>query len=137
MQTNRLSTYWYLLCLCSLLLGSSLSSQLVVETAPNNTATQLGYGVNVAGLDTAALQTMGFDWIKIFGPPGERLPFNVLLRIDATSATLADLDRFEASMAALATSLCCSNGVAGVPNDCGVEREELLGVDFRGFDFEK
>jgi hypothetical protein len=57
----------------------------------------LGYGFNVAGWEVDRLQTMGFNWIKVFGAPTEPLPVWVLVRIDATAQTsvsdlLADLD---------------------------------------------
>lgn len=99
-QTIR-SIYWFILG--SLLIIALCLSNRVSETATETAApSQLGYGFNVAGLDTDALQEMGFDWVKLFSTPNERLPFNVLLRLDATSAELNDLAGFEASMRALA-----------------------------------
>ena len=62
----------------------------------------LGYGFNVADLDQSKLEEMGFDWIKVFGPPGHRMQLNVLQRVDANVQTLQDLGRFSAEMQNLA-----------------------------------
>ena len=51
----------------------------------------LGYGFNVAFLNTGQLQVMGFNWIKLFSAPGSRLPQNVLLRLPASATDLNDL----------------------------------------------
>ncbi len=62
----------------------------------------LGYGFNVAQLDIALVQSMGFDWVKLFGAPGDRLPVNVLLRVDANATHLNNIDAFAADLEALA-----------------------------------
>lgn len=54
----------------------------------------LGYGFNVAFLNTGQLQTMGFDWIKVFSDPGTRLPQHVLWRIPAAASDMNDLTAF-------------------------------------------
>jgi hypothetical protein len=54
----------------------------------------LGYGFNVAQPDVALLTSMGFNWIKLFGPPGSRLPVNVLLRLEANAGHLNDVPAF-------------------------------------------
>lgn len=71
---------------------------ITVGIAPAQSAVpHLGYGFNVAALDTARLTTMGFNWIKIFEVPPANLPQTILLRVEANSAVsvselLADLD---------------------------------------------
>jgi hypothetical protein len=57
-------------------------------------SSHLGYGFNVAQPDVALLTSMGFNWIKLFGPPGNRLPVNVLLRLEANAAHLDDVAAF-------------------------------------------
>lgn len=64
----------------------------------------LGYGANVALWDIPLLQSIGFDWMKIFGPPGDRLPVNILLRVEANAGHLSDLDGFADEMAYLAAT---------------------------------
>jgi hypothetical protein len=79
-----------------LILGLALlatSDALSVRSA----VPHLGYGFNVAELDTARLSAMGFNWIKIFEVPPDNLLQSILLRVDANSAIgvsdlLADLD---------------------------------------------
>ena len=61
-----------------------------------------GYGFNVATWDLARVQGMGFNWIKLFAPPGERLPVQVLQRVDAHAGHLDNLAAFGASVAGLA-----------------------------------
>ena len=43
---------------------------------------EFGYGFNVAEIDIARVDEMGFNWVKIFGPPGTRFGANVMIRID-------------------------------------------------------
>lgn len=50
----------------------------------------LGYGFNVAGLDTARLSAMGFNWVKIFETPPDNLPQTILLRVEANNTRSAD-----------------------------------------------
>ena len=64
----------------------------------------LGYGFNVADLDYALLQNMGFGWVKLFAPPSAAQPTGVLLRVDANAANLADLGAFAAAMSNLAAN---------------------------------
>lgn len=68
------------------------------EFAPN----EFAYGFNVAEWDIGRVQSLGFNWIKVFNPPGERLPVNVLLRVDANAGHLANLDGFGDALEALA-----------------------------------
>jgi hypothetical protein len=44
--------------------------------APTDEA--FAYGFNVAEWDINRVQGMGFNWIKVFNPPAERLPVKVL-----------------------------------------------------------
>jgi hypothetical protein len=53
-----------------------------------------GYGFNVAAWDVGLLQSMGFNWMKVFSPPGSRLPVNILLRVAASAADLGNLTAF-------------------------------------------
>ncbi len=64
----------------------------------------LGYGFNVAIWDIPRIEGMGFNWIKVFNPPGSRLPLNVLLRVDAQASHLADVPGFSAAIFQLAQS---------------------------------
>lgn len=61
-----------------------------------------GYGFNVANWDLALLQGMGFNWIKVFNPPGDRLPVNVLIRIEANAGHYGDLVAFGSSVRQMA-----------------------------------
>lgn len=78
------------------LLGVIVVSLNVASAAPS-TVPHLGYGFNVAALDTSRLTTMGFNWIKIFDVPPGNLPQAVLMRVEAnstlsTAAVLEDID---------------------------------------------
>lgn len=66
------------------------------------TATSFGYGFNVAELNLPLLESMGFNWLKLFLPPGTRFPVNVLMRVDAHAGHLNDLAAFGASLHQLA-----------------------------------
>lgn len=54
----------------------------------------LGYGFNVAYPDTGLLQSMGFNWIKLFGAPAARLPQSVLVRLEANATHLGNVGQF-------------------------------------------
>jgi hypothetical protein len=77
-----------------LLLILSLSGPAGGERPVQAQSSSLGYGFNVAQPDVTLLTSMGFDWIKLFGPPGSRLPVNVLLRLDAHVGHLNDVPAF-------------------------------------------
>jgi hypothetical protein len=62
----------------------------------------LGYGFNVAAWDVGLLQSMGFNWMKVFNAPGSRLPVNVLLRVEAQAGHLNDVNAFGDSLFQLA-----------------------------------
>lgn len=66
------------------------------------TSPHLGYGANVAEWDISLLNSMGFNWIKVFNAPGSDLPQNVLIRVDANYTHLGDVTAFGNSVQALA-----------------------------------
>ena len=51
----------------------------------------LGYGFNVAAWDIAKVQELGFNWVKVFDVPNERLAVKVMFRIDVDSADAGNL----------------------------------------------
>jgi hypothetical protein len=77
---------------------SLVAALLVLVVLPARSAVpHLGYGFNVAEWDVGRLQTLGFNWIKVFDVPMSPLPVSVLVRVEATAQTsindlLADLD---------------------------------------------
>lgn len=72
-------------------------SQPIQATSPH-----LGYGANVAEWDISLLNSMGFNWIKVFNAPGSDLPQNVLIRVDANYTHLGNVTAFGNSVQALA-----------------------------------
>lgn len=74
----------------------------LLHAQPQQTSVTFGYGFNVAAWDVAQLQTMGFNWMKVFNGPGSRLPVQVLLRIDANVNHFNNLNAFGNSVAQLA-----------------------------------
>ncbi|MCA9930893.1 MAG: hypothetical protein KC419_20555 [Anaerolineales bacterium] len=78
-----------------------LSAAEVAVSTPATLDT-FGYGFNVAAWDTSRLQSMGFNWMKVFNPPGSRQPVNVLLRLDANAGHLSDVDDFGDNIQAIA-----------------------------------
>lgn len=71
------------------------------ETAVS-AATDFGYGFNVAEWDVAKLQGMGFNWIKVFDPPGGQLPVKVLYRHSANASHLGNVSGFAKAIGAIA-----------------------------------
>ncbi len=84
----------------AILLLSSIWGSL--RTARTTAAANLGYGFNVAAWEIPLMQEMGFNWIKVFNPPGSRLPVQVLLRVDAHAADMGNLAGYGAWLHALA-----------------------------------
>ncbi len=84
------------------------NSDLILTDAPpslsptNSPVTDFGYGFNVAAWDIDRLQTMGFNWMKVFNTPGERLPVNILIRVDANASDFADVNAFGNEIQAMA-----------------------------------
>ena len=54
---------------------------------------QLGYGVNVAASRWHQVAELGFDWVKVYAPPSERLPFKVLYRVEVNGPP-SDLEQW-------------------------------------------
>jgi hypothetical protein len=94
---GRKKIIFFTLLLAFLLLTVALGTMRVGASVPH-----LAYGFNVAEWDVDLLQSMGFNWIKVFGAPGDRLPVNVLLRIDANASHMGDLNAFGQQMLYLA-----------------------------------
>lgn len=65
---------------------SSISSGTRAQSIPH-----LGYGVNPWSSSDPGIGAMGFDWTKVFGPVGSRLPYRVLRRLDVHASTLNNL----------------------------------------------
>jgi hypothetical protein len=107
MQPKERKTRHHLLLTSALLLAAialvALCSNRPAQ-AQSAVEPHLGYGFNVAFWDITKVQTMGFDWIKVFGAPGDRLPVRVLIRVDANAAnaTAAGISALQAEVGALA-----------------------------------
>jgi hypothetical protein len=71
-------------------------------TAAETAVSPFAYGANVAEWDIAKLDSMGFNWIKVFNGPGSRLPLNVLLRVDANASHINDVNGFANAIQSLA-----------------------------------
>lgn len=68
-----------------------------VQAAAASPQIHLGYGINVSAWDAqkqAWATELGLDWVKLYNLPGERLPFNVLLRLHGNWADYDDLDAY-------------------------------------------
>lgn len=77
----------------------SLFAIIYFSTALNTThadfeSDEFGYGVSLAALEIAEVQAMGFNWIRVFDPPGTRHPVKVLYRVDIHASHLQDIDGF-------------------------------------------
>jgi hypothetical protein len=101
MQSNLRLFFIPILALAAL---AALVGQLRSAAPQSGDELALGYGFNVATWDIARIESLGFNWIKVFNPPGSRLPLNVLLRVDAQAGHLGDLPGFGAAMFHLAQS---------------------------------
>lgn len=64
--------------------------------------TTFGYGFNMAEWDLGLVQSMGFNWIKVFSNPDNRYPVNVLRRVDANASDMVNVTAFGNEMAQLA-----------------------------------
>ena len=96
---KRRLLFWSLLLALTGWLGWSGSDRPVAAT-PNH----LGYGFNLADLDYPLLQNMGFDWGKVFGPPGGQQPVNILVRVDANITDFNNLGAFANDVRQMANS---------------------------------
>lgn len=72
------------------LLGAAILPSTANESTPIVNY-DLGYGFNVAAWDSAKLDEMGFNWIKVFNAPNYRLPQKLLLRIDVQQGQMGDV----------------------------------------------
>ena len=79
------SIFLPLICLCHLPVA------LPVQADP---IPHLGYGFNVAPWDTNLIQSMGFNWMKVFDAPSQPQPVSVLLRVEADVGDMDDLTAF-------------------------------------------
>lgn len=77
-------------------------AQTAGAAADSEADSHLAYGFNVHEWDLPLVQGMGFGWIKIFAPPGQRAPVNVLMRVDPQAADVVDVEGFGDEVAALA-----------------------------------
>ena len=68
-----------------------LITALRAQTEP---VPHLGYGFNVAAWDTALVQSMGFNWMKVFDAPGSPQPAGILLRVEADAGDMGNLAAF-------------------------------------------
>ncbi len=64
------------------------------RSSDQTTLNTFGYGFNMAAWDTSRLQSMGFNWMKVFNAPGSKQPVNVLLRLDANAGHLSNVNGF-------------------------------------------
>jgi hypothetical protein len=84
--------YWRRACRLSVVVVVALLALMGVLDA-QATVPHLGYGFNVDHVDWQTLQNMGFNWIKVFSPPGPLSQY-VLLRIDANAGNVSNLTAF-------------------------------------------
>lgn len=87
-----------------LLLAGMLGRMRSQAAAASPVTDEFGYGFNVADWDIPRLQSMGFNWVKVFNGPGSRLPVKVLLRVEANASHLGDINGFGNSIQGLAQS---------------------------------
>lgn len=82
------------LALVTLSLALFLQTLKAGDNQVTGAANGIGYGFNVSDWDVSLMQSMGFNWIKIFNNPGSRLPVNVLVRVEANTSHLGNLAGF-------------------------------------------
>lgn len=89
-----------------LLLSGMMGAMRAAAEPETETAVpaQFGYGFNVADWDVGRIESMGFNWMKVFNGPGSRLPVNILLRVDANASHMSNVSGFGDSIANLAQS---------------------------------
>ena len=100
-HTRRQSKLWIGLALSFVLPILLLHS---LQQAVAGSVTPFAYGANVAEWDVAKLDSMGFNWIKVFSGPSSRLPLNVLVRVDANASNLSNVSGFGDFVQSLAQS---------------------------------
>jgi hypothetical protein len=62
----------------------------------------LGYGFNVAMWDVSLLDSIGFNWMKVFNPPGGPVGPHILLRIEANAGHMGNVVGFGDNIASIA-----------------------------------
>jgi hypothetical protein len=88
-------------------LGLLTAVSTIPTAAENNRNTALdsgtlGYGFNVAVWDVALLDSMGFNWMKVFNPPGGPVGPQILQRIEANATHLDNVGAFGDGVEAIA-----------------------------------
>jgi len=78
-------------CLAGIILGITLMVSPAHPGVRAQSVPHLGYGVNPLSSADPGIGAMGFDWTKVFGSPGTRLPYRVLRRVDVHASTLSQL----------------------------------------------
>jgi hypothetical protein len=64
----------------------------------------LGYGFNVAEWDVPLLDSMEFNWMKVFNPPGSPVGPGILLRIEANAGHMGNVAGFGDNIASIAVN---------------------------------
>lgn len=79
-----------------------LTGLMAKETAVSTATPSFGYGFNMAEWDTDRLQSMGFNWMKVFNTPSSKQPVNVLLRLDANASHMSNITSFANNIESIA-----------------------------------
>ncbi|MFZ0547927.1 MAG: hypothetical protein WAM60_20950 [Candidatus Promineifilaceae bacterium] len=95
-NNRRFSPTVFLIALLLAFCLSSLGSRAETAEQPPQFGgdPHLGYGFNVASWDVSLIQSVGFDWMKVFDTPSSRLPVNILLRVNGNAQNLGDLNGY-------------------------------------------
>ena len=99
---KHLPLSFLLLCLLSWIGLTNARAQTADQPPQFGGDPHLGYGFNVAPWDVALLQSLGFDWMKVFDAPASKQPVNILLRVDANAQDMGNLNAFGQEMNQLA-----------------------------------
>ena len=81
-----------------------LWTSLLRAEASQQNLDEFGYGFNVDAWNVSKLQEMGFNSMKVFNGTGSRLPFNMLMRVEANANHYNNLSGFGDTVAQLAQS---------------------------------
>ena len=76
---------------------ASIASIAADAAATRPAPIHLGYGINISNPSSERLNwasELGLDWVKLYDVPGQQLPFNVLLRLQANWADYDDLHSY-------------------------------------------
>ncbi|MFN3928809.1 MAG: hypothetical protein ACK4OK_04145 [Thermoflexus sp.] len=80
-----------ILLIAAIGLGIAAGSSVEPRPARAQSVPHIGYGVNPWNAADPGIGDLGFDWTKVFGSPGGRLPYRTLRRVDAHASTLNNL----------------------------------------------